>query len=71
MEDVGLAAGQQRGLGGYLPLPKRLDEFRWVREKGLVELGKGNVIVWGAPNVDNVGRAGEGGMRRNKGGRLV
>ncbi|KAI9633168.1 putative mitochondrion protein [Dioszegia hungarica] len=66
----GLRSGS-RGLGGYLPLPKRLDDMRWVRERGLVELGKGNVIVWGAPNVEKLGRVGDGGITRNRGGRLV
>lgn len=59
------------GVASYLPLPRRLDEIRWIRERGMVELGKGNVIVWGAPNVDNVGMVGKGGIKRNKGGRLV
>jgi cytochrome c oxidase assembly factor 3 len=38
---------------------RRLDELSWVRKAGLVESGTGNVLVWGAPNVDNIGRLGD------------
>lgn len=70
-EAVGEVAEGSRGLGSYLPLPQRLDTSRWLRERGQVELGKGNVIVWGAPNAENIGRVSDGGITRNKGGRLV
>ena len=36
-----------------------------------MEPGKGNVIVWGAPNVENVGKVWDGDVRRNRGGRIV
>lgn len=36
-------------------LPGRLSEQDWIRKRGWVEEGKGNVLVWGAPNVDNIG----------------
>lgn len=36
-------------------LPKRLNEVQWMQRRGWVEDGKGNVLVWGAPNVDNIG----------------
>lgn len=59
------------GLLSNLPWPRRLDEVRWVRERGLVELGKGNVVVWGAPNVDRVGSVSDDSNKRNRGERLV
>ena len=37
-------------------LPRRLSDLDWVRRRGWVENGTGNVLVWGAPDVDNVGR---------------
>ncbi|GMK54244.1 hypothetical protein CspeluHIS016_0108300 [Cutaneotrichosporon spelunceum] len=37
-------------------LPKRLDQIDWLKRRGWVEAGKGNVLVWGAPNVDNIGK---------------
>ena len=41
-------------------LPRRLDDLEWVRRRGLVESGnRGNVLVWGAPQVDAVGRMGD------------
>ncbi|WWD22716.1 hypothetical protein CI109_107209 [Kwoniella shandongensis] len=45
---------------------KRLSEVDWVKKRGWVD-GKGNVLVWGAPDVDRLGRV-EGGA---KGQRLV
>lgn len=36
-------------------LPRRLSDVEWVRRTGAVEKATGNVIVWGAPSVDNVG----------------
>ncbi|BEI81374.1 hypothetical protein CcaverHIS002_0205340 [Cutaneotrichosporon cavernicola] len=36
-------------------LPKRLDKIEWLQRRGWVETGKGNVLVWGAPNVNNIG----------------
>lgn len=44
---------KQRGLRG--DVPGRLAEADWVRSKGLVEEGTGNVLVWGAPSVDRMG----------------
>jgi cytochrome c oxidase assembly factor 3 len=38
---------------------RRLDEISWVKKAGLAESGTGNVLVWGAPNVDNIGRLGD------------
>ncbi|KLT42176.1 putative mitochondrion protein [Cutaneotrichosporon oleaginosum] len=43
------------GTGVMAWLPKRLDQVEWLHRRGWVETGKGNVIVWGAPNVDNIG----------------
>lgn len=37
-------------------LPRRLHDIEWIKTRGWVEEGKGNVLVWGAPNVDNVGK---------------
>jgi cytochrome c oxidase assembly factor 3 len=36
-------------------LPKRLDQVEWLQRRGWVETSKGNVLVWGAPSVDNIG----------------
>ncbi|WVW81308.1 hypothetical protein I302_103299 [Kwoniella bestiolae CBS 10118] len=33
---------------------KRISELEWVKKRGLVD-PKGNVLVWGAPDVDRVG----------------
>jgi cytochrome c oxidase assembly factor 3 len=43
-----------------------LNHISWVQKAGLVESGTGNVLVWGAPDVDNIGRLGD----RVKGSRL-
>lgn len=44
------------GSGGVMSwLPKRLDHVDWLQRHGWVEAGKGNVLVWGAPSVDNIG----------------
>lgn len=43
-------------------LPRRLSDIEWVRRAGLVEPGKDNVLVWGAPPVDNIGN-----IRQNPG----
>ncbi|GFZ44569.1 hypothetical protein JCM24511_02293 [Saitozyma sp. JCM 24511] len=40
-------------------LPKRMSEWGWFKRRGLVE-DKGNVLVWGAPDVDKVGKVGDG-----------
>lgn len=45
--------------------PKRLSEVEWVKKTGLVEEGKGNLLVWGAPNVDKVGSMRESGDSRS------
>ncbi|WVN88515.1 uncharacterized protein L203_103726 [Cryptococcus depauperatus CBS 7841] len=37
---------------------KRLGDIEWIRTKGLVD-PQGNVLVWGAPNVDDIGRMGD------------
>lgn len=59
----------QGGEGGWKSwaLPRRLSDITWVRNSGLVEKGTGNVLVWGAPNVDNIGSISD----RTKGPRLV
>lgn len=45
---------------GWLPIRwRRLNEVGWVQKAGLVERETGNVLVWGAPNVDNIGRLGD------------
>lgn len=51
--------------GGWLP--RRLSELTWVKNSGLVEKETGNVLVWGAPNVDNIGSIRD----RTQGPRLV
>lgn len=66
LNQVGMA-----GTGGGSDLNTRLDKLTWIRRRGLVELGKGNVVVWGAPPVDNVGKMWDGGVRRNMGPRIV
>ncbi|KAK6904737.1 mitochondrial protein [Kwoniella mangroviensis CBS 10435] len=33
---------------------KRISELEWIRKRGLVD-PNGNVLVWGAPNVDRIG----------------
>jgi cytochrome c oxidase assembly factor 3 len=44
----------------WLPVRwRRLNEVGWVQNAGLVESGTGNVLVWGAPNVDNIGSLGD------------
>lgn len=48
-------------------LPRRLSDISWVRNTGLVEKETGNLLVWGAPNVDNIGSI----QDRTKGPRLV
>jgi cytochrome c oxidase assembly factor 3 len=50
-------------------LPRRLSEMGWVKGSGLVEEGKGNVIVWGAPDVERLGKVQDAGVQ--SGGRLV
>ncbi|WVQ82843.1 hypothetical protein IAT38_004978 [Cryptococcus sp. DSM 104549] len=37
---------------------KRLSDIDWIKKRGLVD-GKGNVLVWGAPDVDRIGRMGD------------
>ncbi|ORY27347.1 putative mitochondrion protein [Naematelia encephala] len=39
-------------------VPRRLSEIEWVRKRGWVDQS-GNVLVWGAPPVDNVGKIGD------------
>ena len=53
------------GVRAYLP--RRLSSVEWLVNKGVVERETGNVIVWGAPDVDNIGRV----AGTNKGPRLV
>lgn len=36
-------------------LPRGLSGQTWVQQRGWVENGKGNLLVWGAPSVDNIG----------------
>ncbi|TXT06047.1 hypothetical protein VHUM_03520 [Vanrija humicola] len=35
--------------------PKRLSEVDWLKNRGWVERGKDNLLVWGAPSVDKIG----------------
>ncbi|WVQ94197.1 hypothetical protein IAU59_001275 [Kwoniella sp. CBS 9459] len=51
--------------GGFLGT-KRLSELEWIRKRGLVD-PKGNVLVWGAPDVERIGRISGG----TEGKRLV
>ncbi|KAL0253892.1 hypothetical protein I308_101270 [Cryptococcus tetragattii IND107] len=37
---------------------KRLGDVEWIRKRGWVD-DKGNVLVWGAPDVDRIGRVGD------------
>ncbi|WWC57633.1 uncharacterized protein I303_100165 [Kwoniella dejecticola CBS 10117] len=34
---------------------RRISELEWIRKRGLVD-PKGNVLVWGAPDVESIGR---------------
>ena len=44
----------------WLPISwRRLSDMNWVQKNGWVEKGTGNVLIWGAPNVDNIGRLGD------------
>lgn len=64
-KELGIIAGQVEAApafpaqpprsGVIALLPKRLNEIEWLQRRGWVEHGKGNVLVWGAPNVDNIG----------------
>lgn len=47
----------------------RLGENEWVKKRGWVEDGTGNVVVWGGRDPDRLGRIGEGCV--TKGPRLV
>jgi len=43
----------------WIPLRwRRLSEMEWVKKNGWADKS-GNVIIWGAPNVDNIGRMGD------------
>jgi len=43
----------------WIPLRwKRLSDLEWVKKNGWADKS-GNVLIWGAPNVDNIGRMGE------------
>ena len=43
----------------WLPLRWRLlSDLEWVKKNGWADKS-GNVIIWGAPNVDNIGRMGD------------
>ncbi|KAL1409645.1 hypothetical protein Q8F55_003641 [Vanrija albida] len=35
--------------------PRRLSEIDWLKNRGWVEHGKDNLLVWGAPSVDKIG----------------
>ncbi|KAK8844730.1 hypothetical protein IAR55_006580 [Kwoniella newhampshirensis] len=63
--EVSQAISSTRGRGWGFGT-KRLNEVDWVKKMGWVD-GKGNVLVWGAPDVDRLGRV-EGGAN---GKRLV
>jgi cytochrome c oxidase assembly factor 3 len=43
----------------WIPLRwRRLSDLEWVKKNGWADQS-GNVIIWGAPNVDNIGRMGD------------
>jgi cytochrome c oxidase assembly factor 3 len=43
----------------WIPLRwRRLSDMEWVKKNGWSDQS-GNVIIWGAPNVDNIGRMGD------------
>jgi hypothetical protein len=43
----------------WIPLRwRRLSDMEWVKKNGWADKS-GNVIIWGAPNVDNIGRMGD------------
>jgi len=43
----------------WIPLRwRRLSDLEWVKKNGWSDQS-GNVIIWGAPNVDNIGRMGD------------
>lgn len=64
-----IGSGVNEATGGWKAwaLPRRLSDITWVKNSGLVEKETGNVLVWGAPNVDNIGSIRD----RTKGPRLV
>ncbi|EIW72926.1 hypothetical protein M231_00183 [Tremella mesenterica] len=45
--------------------PRRLSDLSWVQRRGWVETNTNNVTVWGAPNVDSIGRIGDKGTPRS------
>jgi cytochrome c oxidase assembly factor 3 len=47
----------------------RVSESDWVKKRGWVEGGSGNLVVWGAPEVERLGRAGDTNVKG--GSRLV
>lgn len=64
------ASGAEESIGRMKSwIPRRLDSMGWVQARGWVESSKGNVLVWGAPDVDKVGRVGDTSL--GKGPRLV
>ena len=67
LDPAATGTGRTEWAGQYLP--RRLSELEWVRSKGWVEGGTGNVLVWGAPPVDASSVVGEG--KTAKGSRLV
>jgi cytochrome c oxidase assembly factor 3 len=43
----------------WLPLRwRRLNDMEWVKKNGWADKS-GNVLIWGAPDVDNIGRRGD------------
>jgi hypothetical protein len=43
----------------WIPLRwRRLSDMEWVKKNGWADQS-GNVLIWGAPNVDNIGRMGD------------
>lgn len=67
--DLGDVAGRPRESWVMSLLPSRLDKSEWVQRRGWVEEGRGNVLVWGAPNVDNIGTVHD--SKQTRGPRLV
>ncbi|OXC63161.1 hypothetical protein AYX13_06872 [Cryptococcus neoformans] len=51
------AAATSKATSSWVPI-KRLGDVEWIKKRGWVD-GKGNVLVWGAPDVDRIGRVGD------------
>lgn len=67
--DVALQNAEKKVENKLASWSTRLSDFGFAKRLNLVESGKDNVIVWGAPPVDRVGTIHDGGIKTGK--RLV